>query len=39
MGTIGKHIGARNLDANSLAGLFSAQRDQIGQALPSGFGN
>ena len=39
MGTIGKHIGARNLDANSLASLFSAQKDQIAQALPSGFGN
>ena len=39
MGTIGKHIGARNLDANSLAGLLSAQKDQIAQALPSGFGN
>src|SRR6516164_2790718 len=39
MGTIGKHIGARNLDANSLAGLFSAQKDQMAQALPSGFGN
>ena len=39
MGTIGKHIGARNLDANSLASLFSAQKDQIAQALPSGFRN
>src|SRR6516164_11358666 len=39
MGTIGKHIGARNLDANSLGSLFGAQKDQIAQALPSGFGN
>ena len=39
MGTIGKHIGARNLDANSLASFFGAQKDQIAQALPSGFGN
>jgi hypothetical protein len=39
MGTIGKHIGVRNLDANSLVGLLSAQKEQIAQALPSGFGN
>jgi hypothetical protein len=39
MGTIGKHIGARNLDANNLASLFSAQKDQIALALPSGIGN
>jgi hypothetical protein len=39
MGSIGKHIGARNLDANSVASLLGGQRDQIAQALPSGFGN
>jgi hypothetical protein len=39
MGTIAKHIGVRNLDANSLTGLLSAQKDQIAQALPSGFSN
>jgi hypothetical protein len=39
MGTIGKHIGTRNLDANSVTGLFSAQKEQIAQALPSGFSN
>jgi hypothetical protein len=37
MGTIGKHLGARNLDANSLASLLNTQKDQIAQALPSGF--
>ena len=31
--------GVRNLDANSLAGLLNAQKDQIAQALPSGSGN
>jgi hypothetical protein len=39
MGTIGKHVGVRNLDTNSLAGLLSAQKEHIAQALPSGFGN
>jgi hypothetical protein len=39
VGTIGKHIGVRNLDASSLAGLLNAQKDQIAQALPSGFDN
>jgi hypothetical protein len=39
MGIIGKHVGVRNLDTNSLAGLLSAQKEQIAQALPSGFGN
>jgi hypothetical protein len=39
MGTIGKHIGARDLDANSVANLLGAQKDQIAQALPSGFSN
>jgi Bacterial protein of unknown function (DUF937) len=39
MGTIGKHIGARNLDANSVASLLGAQKDQIAQALPSSFSN
>jgi hypothetical protein len=37
MGTIGKHIGVRNLDASSLAGLLNGQKDQIARALPSGF--
>jgi hypothetical protein len=39
IGTIGKQIGVRSLDANSLANLFAAQKTQIAQALPSGFGN
>jgi Bacterial protein of unknown function (DUF937) len=37
MGTIAKHIGVRNLDTASLIGLLGAQKDQIAQALPSGF--
>jgi hypothetical protein len=39
MGTIGKQIGTRSLDANTLAGLLSEQKDQIAKALPPGFGN
>jgi hypothetical protein len=39
VGTIGKQIGARNPDAISLTNLLSAQKEQIAQALPSGFNN
>jgi len=38
MGIIGKHIGAGNLNAGSLTSLLASQSDQIGQALPAGFG-
>jgi Bacterial protein of unknown function (DUF937) len=38
MGTIAKHQGAtRGLDANSIAKLFSGQKDNIAAALPSGM--
>jgi hypothetical protein len=39
MGTIGKQVGVQNLNANSIGSLLNAQKDQIAQALPSGFGN
>jgi hypothetical protein len=39
MGAIGRQIGSHNLDAGSVAGLLNAQKGQIAQALPSGFGN
>jgi hypothetical protein len=39
MGTIGKHIGAGNLNANGLASLLSARKSQMAQALPPGFSN
>jgi hypothetical protein len=39
MGIIGKQIGTQNLSAGGLAALLSAQKSQIAQALPSGFGS
>jgi Bacterial protein of unknown function (DUF937) len=39
MGIIGKQIGTRGLDVNSLTGLLSEQKDQIVKALPPGFSN
>jgi hypothetical protein len=39
MGTIGKQIGAQNLNASSVASFLGAQKEQISEALPSGFGN
>jgi Bacterial protein of unknown function (DUF937) len=39
LGTIGKQIGAGNLNANGLASLLGAQKNQIAQAMPSGFSN
>jgi hypothetical protein len=38
MGVIGKQIGLRSLDAATLGGLLSSQKEQIAQALPQGFG-
>lgn len=38
MGLIGKQIGPR-LDAGSLTGLLSSQKEQIAQALPAGMGS
>ena len=38
LGTIGKQLGSRNLDVSSLTGLLASQKDQIAQAMPSGFG-
>jgi hypothetical protein len=39
VGVIGKQLGSRNLDASSLTGLLTSQKDQIAHALPAGFGN
>jgi hypothetical protein len=39
MGTIGKQVGAHNLDAGNVANLLNAQKGQVAQALPAGFGN
>jgi hypothetical protein len=39
IGTIGKQLGAHNLDAGNVANLLNTQKSQIAQALPSGFGN
>lgn len=38
MGLIGKQLGS-SLDAGSLTGLLSSQKQQIAQALPAGIGN
>jgi len=39
MGTIAQQQGPRSLDAGSLSSLFTAEKDHIAQALPSGFGS
>src|SRR5262249_43690994 len=38
MGLIGKQIGLGNLNAGSLTSLFTSQKDQIAQAMPTGMG-
>jgi hypothetical protein len=38
LGVIGKQLGSRNLDVTNLTGLLASQKDQIAQAMPSGFG-
>jgi hypothetical protein len=37
LGAIGKQLGTRNVDANSVSGLLASQKDQIAQALPGGM--
>lgn len=39
MGTIAQQQGARPLDASSIAGMLSSQKDNIATALPAGFRN
>jgi Bacterial protein of unknown function (DUF937) len=39
MGTIAQQQGTRGLDAGSIAGFLSSQKDNIAAALPSGLGN
>ena len=39
MGVIARLQGARGIDAGSIAGLLSSQKDNIAAALPSGLGN
>jgi len=38
MGLIGKQIGLGNLNAGSLTSLFTSQKEQIAQAMPTGMG-
>lgn len=38
MGAIGQQQGGRGLDAGSIAGLLTSQKDNIAAAIPSGFG-
>ena len=38
MGTIGKQLGPKGLDAGSLTNLLASQKSQIADAMPGGFG-